>query len=68
MAFTEGNKEAMFAAHFERQGTFKYPRNWEDEQNVQKYSCKKSRNYVGKLNCSGVWVHAQLQPLQACGL
>ena len=25
MTFTEGNKEAMFAAHFERQGTFKYP-------------------------------------------
>ena len=53
MAFTEGNKEVMFAIHFERQGAFKYLRNWEDEQNVQKCSCKKSRNYMGKLNCSG---------------
>ena len=53
MTFTEGTKEAMFAIHFERQGTFKYPRNWEDEQKVQKCSCKKSRNYMGKLNCSG---------------
>lgn len=27
MAFTEGNKEVMFAIHFERQGAFKYLRN-----------------------------------------